>query len=455
MPIFSRGRDAARSAGATGPAGRARLSRRRACRRSQARPPSSVTPPPPPTPTPPLQRRPARRGRGRRPGAPPPAESAGPVLDVLRDQHQHAIRWARTTATSSCGRSFPTIRGRRSGPTATTSRPARATTASRQTVATQKHACVADRAKMLKGEPATEQCVDRRQRELPEQRRHRRQDAAARRRAEHHDGGRRHAARQASSRTTSSTCGSSTSTGRIRRRPRSTGPKKIPVAPYHYLCGGQLTNCVPQPGTERRLDAQGDKIMARLVYRRVERPRVDRRRALGQHGERRRRRALVRVPGRQGPDARQPVSAGHVRARRVLSAGWRARRSTSSATSASAIRSAASPHFAGQRFAGRRPDDPLGQLTLRETVLVEGEAGVRRTRTLRWEDYTQTAIDPTTTARSGTSATTSRRTRRATRAESAHSGYRSVRRADEPRALFASAHHCLNQPARRCRCSAV
>ena len=48
-----------------------------------------------------------------------------------------------------------------------------------------------------------------------------------------------------------------------------TGPEKIAVAPYHYLCDGQLTNCVPQPGTDRRLDSQGDKIMARLVYRRI------------------------------------------------------------------------------------------------------------------------------------------------------------------------------------------
>src|SRR5262249_61247602 len=47
------------------------------------------------------------------------------------------------------------------------------------------------------------------------------------------------------------------------------GPVPIPVAPYHYLCDGQLSNCVPQPGVERRLDAQGDKIMARLVYRNV------------------------------------------------------------------------------------------------------------------------------------------------------------------------------------------
>src|SRR3954462_4451089 len=49
------------------------------------------------------------------------------------------------------------------------------------------------------------------------------------------------------------------------------------------------------------------------------------------------------------------------------------------------------PHFAGQRFAGRLASDPPGVLTLRETVLVEGEAAQDA---LRWEDYTQTAVDP-------------------------------------------------------------
>ncbi len=51
------------------------------------------------------------------------------------------------------------------------------------------------------------------------------------------------------------------------------------------------------------------------------------------------------------------------------------------------------PHYPGQRFAGRLADDPLGKLTLREKVLVEGEAV--QTNTYRWQDYTQTAIDPT------------------------------------------------------------
>ena len=50
------------------------------------------------------------------------------------------------------------------------------------------------------------------------------------------------------------------------------------------------------------------------------------------------------------------------------------------------------PNFAGQRFAARLAGDPPNMLTLRETVLAEGEAS--QTNTLRWEDYAQTAVDP-------------------------------------------------------------
>src|SRR5207247_2540837 len=50
---------------------------------------------------------------------------------------------------------------------------------------------------------------------------------------------------------------------------RLDGPLKIPVAPYEYLGGGQLTRTVPQPETATKLDVQGDKLMARVVYRRI------------------------------------------------------------------------------------------------------------------------------------------------------------------------------------------
>jgi hypothetical protein len=51
-----------------------------------------------------------------------------------------------------------------------------------------------------------------------------------------------------------------------------------------------------------------------------------------------------------------------------------------------------SENFAGQRFAARLAGDTKGQLTFKETVLVEGKA--TQTNTLRWEDYATTAMYP-------------------------------------------------------------
>jgi hypothetical protein len=167
------------------------------------------------------------------------------------------------------------------------------------------------------------------------------------------------------------------------------GPEKIAVAPYHYLCGGQLTNCVPQPGADRRLDAQGDKIMARLVYRKI-----GARESLvavhsvntsaGGGGVRwyefqidKKRSVRLRQQGTYAPD-------GFYR--------WMASPAVDSFGNIGIGYSfGGTPNFAGQRFAARRSSDPLGKLTLRETVLVEGEAAQNA---MRWEDYTQTAIDP-------------------------------------------------------------
>jgi hypothetical protein len=170
---------------------------------------------------------------------------------------------------------------------------------------------------------------------------------------------------------------------------RVDGPQRIPVAPYHYLCGGQLTNCVPQPGSDRRLDAQGDKIMARLAYRRI----GNRESVLAVHsvntaagggGVRwyefrvnQRRDVSLYQQGTYAPDGffRWMGSPAMDRFGNIgigYSFGG-------------------SPNFAGQRFAGRLATDPPGKLTLRETVLVNGEAAQNA---VRWEDYTQTAIDP-------------------------------------------------------------
>jgi hypothetical protein len=167
---------------------------------------------------------------------------------------------------------------------------------------------------------------------------------------------------------------------------------KIAVAPYEYLCGGQLTSCVPQPGTDRKLDAQGDKLMARVVYRRI--------------GTRE---SIVAVHS-----VNTSAGGGGVR--------WYEFRINSNDPTRhialhqqgtyaidSAFRWMASPamdkrgnigigysfgsvtQFAGQRFAARRATDPRGTLS-RERILIDG--GAAQTATLRWQDYTQTAIDP-------------------------------------------------------------
>ena len=256
------------------------------------------------------------------------------------------------------------------------------------TVATQKHACVVERARMLAGEPATEQCVsvenvnflnnaDIDGRNLPPPGAPNVMMAA---------GG--------------------TQLDRVLeanyihvwqmhvdwKEPADTrvaGPQKIQVLPYRYLCDGQLSNCVPQPGIDRRLDAQGDKLMARLVYRRI----GDRESIVAVH-------AVNTSSGGGGVRWYEfRINAGRDVALFQQSTyapdrffRWLASPAIDRLGNIGIGYSfGGTPNFPGQRFAGRLAGDPPGQLTLRETVLVEGEASQDA---MRWEDYTQTALDP-------------------------------------------------------------
>jgi hypothetical protein len=253
----------------------------------------------------------------------------------------------------------------------------------------QKHACVADRRRMLLGEPATEQCIvidhvnflnnaDLDGRTLP--------PAGASNVVMATGGAQLH--------------GDFDDDGIYAWRfsvdwtdpanTRLVGPDTIAVAPYHYLCDGQLTPCVRQPGTDQHLDAQGDKLMARVVYRNVNgRESIvavhSVATAAGGGGVRwyeftiaPDRRVRLRQQGTYAPDGfyrwmASPAIDGQGNIGIGYSFGG-------------------SPHFAGQRFAARLSGDRLGVLTLHEAVLVAGEAP--QTNTLRWEDYTQTAMDP-------------------------------------------------------------
>jgi hypothetical protein len=253
----------------------------------------------------------------------------------------------------------------------------------------QKHACVVDRAKMLKGEPATEQCViidgvnflnnaDIDGQGLPPAGAPNIVMAAGGTQLKKifEDDGIYAWKFHVDWETPANT--------------KVTGPSKIAVAPYHYLCNGQLTNCVPQPGTERRLDAQGDKLMQRLVYRRIGKQESivglhSVATAAGGGGVRwyefrldKSRDPHLYQQGTYAPDGfyRWMGSIGMDRQGNI-GVGYSF---------------GGAPNFAGQRFAARLAKDARGKLTLEETVLVKGEAA--QTNTLRWEDYATTAMDP-------------------------------------------------------------
>lgn len=169
------------------------------------------------------------------------------------------------------------------------------------------------------------------------------------------------------------------------------GPVKIQVAPYHYMGDGQLTKAVPQPGTDQRLDSQGDKLMSRLVYRRIGKVEslvtvhsVNTSSGGGGvrwyefHVEGKKRDVALYQQGTYAPEGDfRWLPAAAVDGKGNIGIGY----SFGGASS-----------FPGQRFAGRLAGDSLGKLTLREAVLIEGQ-GVQ-TNTLRWEDYTYTAMDP-------------------------------------------------------------
>jgi hypothetical protein len=171
---------------------------------------------------------------------------------------------------------------------------------------------------------------------------------------------------------------------------KANGPVKINVAPYHYLCNGQLTSCVPQPNTERRLDVQGDKIMQRLVYRKVGRHEsiVAAHSVATEGGGGGVRWYEFRLDNRGDPALYQEGTyAPEGFYRWMPSIAMDKTGDIGIGYSFGGV-----PNFAGQRFAARQVGDPRGQLTLHETVLAKGEAS--QTNTMRWEDYTTTAMDP-------------------------------------------------------------
>lgn len=167
-------------------------------------------------------------------------------------------------------------------------------------------------------------------------------------------------------------------------------PQKIAVAPYHYLCDGQLSNCVSQPNTDRRLDSQGDKLMQGLVYRNL----GDHESLLAEHSVATSRRGggvrwyEFRLDKQHDPLLYQQSTYAPDSFYRWLASLGMDRKGNIAA----GYSFGGAPNYAGQRFTARTPGDPKGQFSFQESVLAEGHAS--QTNSLRWEDYTNIAVDP-------------------------------------------------------------
>jgi hypothetical protein len=350
-------------------------------------------PPPPPTPTPPGQ--PAQPGRA---GQPPRGGGQGRGQQPPGPQGPYSMCYAISTSADPLGSYyryeflrplFPDYPRPAIWPDGYYIPTSTSDNRISETVATQKHACVADRAKMLKGEPATEQCViienvnflnnaDIDGKALPPVGAPNIMMAGGGRQLDdnfqddviltwqfHVDWDHP-------------------------ENTKAVGPEKIPVAPYHYLCNGQLTNCVPQPGTDRRLDAQGDKIMQRLVYRRI----GNRESIVAVHS--------VNTEAAGGGVRWYEFRIDSKRAVTLYQQGtyapegnyrWMPSPGMDRQGNIGIGYSFGGPNdFTGQRVAARLANDPKGQLTFRESVLVAGEGA--QLNTVRWEDYTTLAMDP-------------------------------------------------------------
>jgi hypothetical protein len=256
-------------------------------------------------------------------------------------------------------------------------------------VITQKHECIADRNKMLRGRPATEQCVviDGGVFMLNADVDGKRPPPAGAPNIMMSTGGTQlmkifeddgiyfykvHVDWSDPSKTTVSP------------------PQKMTVAPYHYLCDGQLSSCVSQPGTERRLDSQGDKLIQRLVYRNFgdhESILAGHSIATAAHG------GGVRWYEFRLNKARDPL----LYQQGTYAPGGFYRWLGSIAMDRKGdigigYSFGGDPNYPGQRFAARTAKDPKGQLSFHESVLAEGQAS--QTSSLRWEDFTNIAVDP-------------------------------------------------------------
>lgn len=170
-----------------------------------------------------------------------------------------------------------------------------------------------------------------------------------------------------------------------------TGPASLPVAAFSSACGGGA--CITQPSTSQKLDSLGDRLMYRLAYRNF-----------GTHE------SLVvnhsvkvsgnknnQVIGVRWYELRSPGTTPTVFQQGTYSPDSNRRWMGSIAMDkagniAMGYSVSSSSVFPTVKYTGRVPTDPLGTMQL-ETLLYSGTGSQLRNLD-RWGDYSALAIDP-------------------------------------------------------------
>jgi len=170
-----------------------------------------------------------------------------------------------------------------------------------------------------------------------------------------------------------------------------TGPTNIPVAAFAAACGGGA--CIPQPNTRQKLDSLGDRLMYRLAYRNF----ADHEAWVVNHSVNAGGTKRAPIVGVRWYELRLGATP------QVFQQGTYAPDSTSRWMGSIAMdkvgniavgySASSSTVFPSIRFTGRLPTDPLG--TLEAENVLQGGAGSQLPNLDRWGDYSALQIDPT------------------------------------------------------------
>ncbi len=167
-----------------------------------------------------------------------------------------------------------------------------------------------------------------------------------------------------------------------------TGPTTIPVAAFSAACGGNT--CIPQSGTTQQLDSLADRLMYRLAYRNF----GDHESLVVDHSV-----VAGSSTGIRWYELRDPNGTPTVYQQGTYAPDSSYRWMGSAAMDhngdiALGYSVSSASMFPGIRYTARLAGDPLNQMTQGEGTIVNGGGSQSGNNLSRWGDYSSLSIDP-------------------------------------------------------------